>query len=248
MNSKDRLRHFAHEALTLFLALALLTFICRLWPILLLIILGIFVALIRLLFLSAKQPEQEQPVCVRPVTPVAPTMKNVIDLAYGVIVRRVTELVQRDYPEAKWKWESPQAKRHIEEGDDVFIILNRAGGYQRARVCIHNLKVLGLDFQTAPIPDPVADDRRDTSGAEETDTEPPQENYSLLAFEWAEANIVALNTRCNEAIGQGRTEILLEANELPVRESWEDVCEQLKREGLSDVEITSEGIKIHLMK
>ena len=55
MNDKNRQRHLAYEALVILGQLALLTFITRLWPILLLIILGIFVAALRLLFLSSKK-------------------------------------------------------------------------------------------------------------------------------------------------------------------------------------------------
>ena len=48
MKDKNFKRHMAYEALVLMGLLALLTFITRLWPILLLIILGIFVAALRL--------------------------------------------------------------------------------------------------------------------------------------------------------------------------------------------------------
>ena len=48
MNNKDRKRQIAYEVLMILVSLALLTFICRLWPILLLIILGIFVAAVSL--------------------------------------------------------------------------------------------------------------------------------------------------------------------------------------------------------
>mgnify|MGYP001852026024 FL=1 len=57
MNQKERLRRLAYDALILLGVLALITFICRLWPILLLILLGIFAAIIRLLFLSTKKVE-----------------------------------------------------------------------------------------------------------------------------------------------------------------------------------------------
>ena len=53
MTNKDWQRHMAYEALVMLGALALLLFMCRLWPILLLVILGIFVAMLRLLFLSS---------------------------------------------------------------------------------------------------------------------------------------------------------------------------------------------------
>ena len=52
MNKKEWKRRMAYEALILLGLLALLLFITRLWPILLLVILGIFVAALRLLFLS----------------------------------------------------------------------------------------------------------------------------------------------------------------------------------------------------
>ena len=53
MNNQDRKANLAYGALITLLALALLTFITRLWPILLLMILGVFAAALRLLFLSA---------------------------------------------------------------------------------------------------------------------------------------------------------------------------------------------------
>ena len=59
MNNPERKANLALDALVFLLALALLTFITRLWPILLLVILGIFAASLRLLFLSAKQTPKE---------------------------------------------------------------------------------------------------------------------------------------------------------------------------------------------
>ena len=62
MKDKEYKRHMAYEALVLLGLLALLTYITRLWPILLLIILGIFFATLRLLFLSSKKVEPLEPV------------------------------------------------------------------------------------------------------------------------------------------------------------------------------------------
>ena len=50
------------------------------------------------------------------------------------------------------------------------------------------------------------------------------ENYGLIAFQWVEAHVMELNDRCNEAIGEGLTEYLIPASELPVSESWEEIC------------------------
>ena len=49
MNNQERKANLAYGALITLLALALLCFITRLWPILLLVILGVFVAALRLL-------------------------------------------------------------------------------------------------------------------------------------------------------------------------------------------------------
>lgn len=243
MNKKDQKRHMAYEALVLLGMLALLTFICRLWPILLLIILGIFAAVMRLLFLSSRKIEVIVPLPLLPEPVKEATEKDVQVLAYSVILRRVTELVLSEYPEARWIWEAPNAERLIRENQEVFILLNRAGGYRRARVVIQNLQVVGIEYNPPAEEDAVLEPE---DNAPEPEEEPEVQNYELLAFEWADAHIFELNARCNEAIGENLSELILLAEELPVRESWADICQELIRAGLTDVQCVSEGIKINL--
>ena len=122
----------------------------------------------------------------------------------------------------------------------MFILLNRAGGFRRAHVVIQNLQVVTIEYNHAPANavDPDEDD---------TDTDEPQEeNFDLVAFEWAEAHIMELNKRCNEAIGEGMTEIILTSEELPVKESWPAICKQLMENGHDDVKCIPQGIKINL--
>ena len=244
MNKKDQKRHMAYEALVLLGMLALLTFICRLWPILLLIILGIFAAVIRLLFLSSRKIEVIVPFPLLPEPVKEATEKDVQVLAYSVILRRVTELVLSEYPEARWVWEAPNVEKLIRENQEVFILLNRAGGYRRAKVVIRNLQVVGIDYN------PQTEEEEATLEPEnnvpDSDEEPEVQNYELLAFEWADAHIFELNARCNEAIGENLSELILLAEELPVRESWADICRELIRAGLEDVQCVPEGIKINL--
>ena len=52
MKDKDYKRHVAYEVLVFLGLLAIFLYMTRLWPILLLVILGIFIAAIRLLFLT----------------------------------------------------------------------------------------------------------------------------------------------------------------------------------------------------
>lgn len=242
MKDKDFKRHIAYEALVILGQLALLTFICRLWPILLLIILGIFIAAIRLLFLSSREVEVIEPLPLLPEPVPEATEQDVRMLAYSVILRRVTELVASEYPEARWVWEAPNARQMIWENQKVCILLNRAGGYRRATVVIQNLQVLGIEYGFQEPEDYGSEDEN----LPVPDEEPETQNYELLAFEWADAHMMELNARCNEAIGEHLTELVLLAEELPVRESWEDVCEELKRAGLEDVVCITEGIKINL--
>ena len=243
MNKKDQKRHMAYEALVLLGMLALLTFICRLWPILLLIILGIFAAVIRLLFLTSIKIEVIVPLPLLPEPLKETTEKDVQVLAYSVILRRVTELVLSEYPEARWVWEAPNAEKLIQESQEVFILLNRAGGYRRAKVVIRNLQVVGIEYNPQVEENAVLEPE---DNAPEPEEEPEVQNYELLAFEWADAHIFELNARCNEAIGENLSELILLAEELPVRESWADICRELIRAGLTDVQCVSEGIKINL--
>lgn len=252
MKNKDWKRHIAYEALVILCMLGLLTFICRLWPILLLIILGIFMAAIRLLFLASKKVEILQPQLALPEPVREPTERDVRDMAYAVILRRITALVGEEHPDARWVWADPYAKKRIEQGDEVTIILNRAGGYRKAKVNIVNLQVKGLSYSFDPIPtsdytpNPPEPDP-DVDAEEETD-EKPAENYEYLAFEWVEAHIIELNERCNEAIGQSENELFLRSEELPVQESWPAICEELKRSDLTDVTFDENGIRINLMQ
>lgn len=241
MNNKDCQRKIASEVIRILEALAILTFVCRLWPILLLIILGIFIAALRLLFLSSKNVEAINPLPTLPVPTPEPTEKDLQKLAYSLILKRITEMILSEYPDARWVWEAPNSQKLIELGEDVYILLNRAGGYRRAKVILQNLQVIGLKYQDTE----KASNKPDES-PDDVEDDKPKENYELIAFEWTESHVFDLNTRCNDAIGNGLTEIILTADELPARESWQDICRELIHAGLDNVECVSEGIKINL--
>lgn len=238
---KDWKRHIAYEVLVILGMLTLLMFLCRLWLIIFLLILGIFITALRLLFLSPNRVEiiEPLPLPVLP-TPQEPTEQDVETIAYSVILRRITELVAASYPEARWIWEAPNAKELIEMGEDVFILLNRAGGFRRARVVIRNLQVVNIEYNCCTAK-PIVPEQDDTDTYDSK-----EENFDLVAFEWTDAHIMELNKRCNEAIGEGMTEIILTSEELPVKDSWSAVCKELEKNGIDDVKCISQGIKINL--
>ena len=247
--NKDFTRRMTHEALVILGVLAFFTFMFRLWPLLVLVIFCIIGAAIRLLFLKAKEATVQPTVEKHEEPQKPPTEKDVRDLAYSVILTRISDLISSEYPTAKWVWEKPNCRKMIECGDEVYILLSGAGGYRRAKVKIQNLQVVGLEYGT------TKQEEKPETVNEDEDTEDPETtgevipvNYELLAFEWAEAHVIELNDRCNEAIGQGKTELILMAEELPTRESWDNICTELGRAGLESVEVTDDGIKIILQQ
>ena len=237
-----------HEALIILGVLAFFTFMFRLWPLLVLVIFCIIGGAIRLLFLKAKDMTVQQAEEVKPEAPKpAPTEEDVRNLAYSVILTRITKIVSSEYPLAKWVWEKPNARKLIEEGNEVFILLSGAGGYRRARVKIQNLQVIGLDYVTATLPEKPKDET-DTNADDEEDenSEPIPVNYGLIAFEWVEAHVMELNDRINDAIAQGKSEYLIPEEELPVRDSWSSIIEELGRQDIENLVEDPHGIKINL--
>lgn len=248
MKNKEWKKHIAFEALLILTMILVLTFICRIWPILLLALIGIIIAAIRLLFLSSNKVEVVQPMLALPAPKQELSERDVRDMAYSVIMSRISLMVTASYPDARWIWAEPNARQRIENGEDVFILLNRAGGYRKAKVRIDNLQVqeiiYSFDAQEDPEEIPVEPeaDEPDSPGP----VEQPPENFELIAFEWVESHIIELNERCNEAIGQGKNVVVLTAEELPDAKSWEAICEELIRAELTDVVCGPDGIIINL--
>jgi hypothetical protein len=171
-----------------------------------------------------------QPTCQPP--PPIPRPETEADLlrrAFGLIQRRITEHLAGYYPDARWVWETPNPQAHIAEGEPVHILLNRAGGYQRAEVRIHQLQFRGLKFCTLEQPE------------EPLPPEPDNTDFSFLAYEWVEAHLALLN-ECIE----GKTELHLEADELPDPASWPEICAELMRNGFGEAVVTATGITLKI--
>ena len=126
MNDKNRQRHIAYEVLVILGQLALLTYITRLWPILLLVILGIFIAALRLLFLSSQKVEPVRPLPTLPPPQQPPTEKDLQSAAYTIVQCRITQILSAKFPEARWVWENPRAIEDILAGNPIYVLLNRA--------------------------------------------------------------------------------------------------------------------------
>lgn len=250
MNNQERKANLAYGALITLLALALLCFITRLWPILLLVILGVFVAALRLLFVSAKPAarQETQPEPVQPPRAAEPE-PDLESIVFANVCARVTALVRNRFPNANWIWESSDARWRILNGETVGILLNQAGGFRRGEVRMNLYRVDDVVFpQPKPQPAPEQDEPEPAPADEEQPApEPPApENYELMAFEWVEAHILELNNRCNEAIGNKRSTVLIKPEELPKPESWPAICAELAKQDIANTACRPEGIWIQL--
>lgn len=248
MYDKDKQRHIAYEALVIMGCLALLLFIIRLWPILLLVILGLFIGLMRLLFLSSQQVERMEPMPLLLPEPKEPTAQDMETIAFGLAQKRIAELVTARYPEARWVWETRTPKEDILAGQPVFILLNKAGGYRKGQVILQNLQVCDVvipPITQAPDPNQNPETDDDDPQPEAPKEEPLPVNYELIAFEWVDAHILELNSRCNEALAQGREVLLIDPKELPEKESWQDICSSLLQNGMERAECMDDGIQIY---
>ncbi len=253
MFDKELKRRLVHEILIFLALMALLFLIIQIWaPLLLMIPVILFVGFLLLVLL--KRPEKadtEKPPAAPAAQPRPETEKDVLRRAYSVIQRRITEDVEALYPAARWQWVTPNAMVRIETDDPIAIILSGAGGYRKASVRIHNLAYKGLLFETVTEPATLAhsdegarsltiNSSEDIVSDESSEYE-SSPSYEYLAFEW-----VDLNGRANEAIGRGQSTLLIPETELPHKDSWPAICNQLVASDFLEAVPYPDGIHISL--
>lgn len=219
--------------------LAGLLFVFRFWIGVLIAFLGLIALTVAFFVLAVKQRHEQ------PIVQTAPPKETEEEAAeYFAVLNTVTKLVQSEHPNAKWVWAQPDTRQRLKTGEDVFILLNGAGGYKRAHVLFEDGNAVALEYcrklqsNAAAVPEPTP--------VEGGMGEQPAKDYDLLAYEWVEAHIQTLNEQCNDALGQGKHELLLPAETLPTRASWVSICRELGRNDLCNTECVPEGIKINL--
>ena len=234
------MRNFHLSKCDVFIAvICFFLFMFRLWPLIILAVpIGLVILAIRALFpkksvaVSGKQQEESK-------------INNEIDcdewgMRYEQAKEKISSLVQEKYPSAQWVWESSKWKFEFQSGADLYIRLNKEGGYKRVKVIMQDWCVQGMEIieSQAPTAD-KADPKKITAK--------PKDDSARVAYEWVETHLLELNERCNEIIGQGNDELTLQASELPEERYWNAITQELIKAGLDQVEILSgEGIKIIL--
>ena len=205
------------------------------------LLLGPAPVLIILLVQRARRPKYVSvplPINRAPLMPVE-TEQSLKRKAFSLLQQRITDSLCGCYPEARWIWETPTPLVDIIAGKRVYIMLNRAGGFRKAEVVVHQIQFVKLCFDTVPPPRPHTDIPTDdaTENSGKTD-------YSLLAFDWVFANTIMLNNMSNDAIGTGKSSFVVTASTLPVREGWEDICAELELNGFAKATVIEDGIEI----
>lgn len=261
MTNKELKRHMAYEALVILGMLALLLYVCRLWPILLLVILGIFAAALRLVFLSSPKVQPirpEQPTSVAPAPQQAVTNReaeNTEDAqSFGDLQTQITRWVRQEYPDARWVWKCPDAKARFQRGEELAILLNRAGGYREAVIHLQGKRIFEIQYLCAPAEKPQLEEpafpqeEQPTMEEAASQPEPSQpEDYSLAAFEWVESHLAELNGLYNECVAQKQDSLLLTGGDLPEPAAWPALCQELLRNGLS-CHMEEEGVRIQITR
>lgn len=231
---KDNSFRSANDTLVCTGIICFFLFVFRLWPLVLLVLfVGLFLTGKRLFeSLKTKPNNQELPLETRVQAPVFEKTD------YDFIVEQVSFYINDVYPNAKWVWEKPNAWTQIQSGEDVYVRLNKAGGYNKVKVCITDKGVTGIEVMSST---------GDPTDAASVEVESEKDDSERVAFEWVDSHIAELNEKCNDVIGQGNNELILAVSDLPEEKYWEGIREELVKAGLENVEIIPEkGIKIKL--
>jgi hypothetical protein len=141
------------------------------------------------------------------------------------------------------------AIERLATGLPLTIALNRAGGFKIATVQVHNLQFRGIVYHTVDTPEepPFDSNEVDNSVPDNvTSAESETTDYSALAFEWVESNLLRLNELCNTAIAANDLTMLIATDTLPNRDSWTDICNELTRNGFNEAVPLVNGIQVTL--
>ncbi len=235
-----------HDVLTIIALMAGMVFVLRMWPILLLMLIGVFGYALWLLFHLEKTPAAtEMPPLL--ALPEPASEESMLTTAFALIQRRITEQVAARYPNAKWVWDVADARSRFAQGEPLSIMLGHAGGYQRAVVQVSNLQFAALSYISADRTDRTStEEEEETTETQEPASEQESVDYGLLAFEWVEANLQELNIRCNEVIAQGQDGFRILAAQLPHGDSWQSICQELLRNGFVSAEPLADGIQVQI--
>ena len=128
-------KHLLNDIIIVIMLLAALLTIIRLWPLLLLLLIGLIAYALWVLFQTARQPPEPLLMLPAPVS-----QRSIMTSAFGLLQHRISEQVNLQYPNARWVWSVSDAFNRFTEGQALSILLNGAGGSRKATVQISHSK------------------------------------------------------------------------------------------------------------
>ena len=209
-------------------AFALIAFALRAWPVLMLLLIVLAGAGLYWCWLWIFDETQEPS---RNSLPHLPATQS----SYIQLCETVNKEILRIFPHAKWVWLTPCPMAAMWDNDFLSIRLYGAFGHNKAVVHLvdgefHRLQI--TNERTSPA----------TGAIQDT---PTSTDYSLMAYQWVESQIVLLNESCNNAIAEKRDSLYLIPEYLPGKQSWPDISKALDEQGFTN-EVTENGILLHL--
>ena len=240
----DKKKHLLNDIVVVIMLLAALLTIVRLWPLLLLLLIGLIAYALWVLFHVARQPVKTE-LAPLPMLPAPVTEQSLLSAAFGLLQRKITEQVVIRYPDARWVWSMSNAFDQFAAGQPLTILLNSAGGYQKATVWVKDLQFAGLVY-TSVSGSSAGHSGDQTAEPEEPSAEQKEVDYGLLSFEWVEANMQRLNALNNEAVAAGQDGFRISAEELPHGDSWPTLRAELVRNGFTAAEPMADGIHVEM--
>lgn len=146
----DKKKHLLNDIVVVIMLLAALLTIVRLWPLLLLLLIGLIAYALWVLFHVARHPVKTE-LAPLPMLPAPVTEQSLLSAAFGLLQRKITEQVVIRYPDARWVWGASNTFDQFAAGQPLTILLNSAGGYQKATVWVKDLQFAGLVYTSVSI-------------------------------------------------------------------------------------------------
>ena len=113
----DKKKHLLNDIVVVIMLLAALLSIVRLWPLLLLLLIGLIAYALWVLFHVARHPVKTE-LAPLPMLPAPVTEQSLLSAAFGLLQRKITEQVVIRYPDARWVWGASNTFDQFAAGQD----------------------------------------------------------------------------------------------------------------------------------
>lgn len=246
MKTSEKTNQYIAEGILLLVAVFLVVLAMRWWPIVLVLFLCIIAAIMRYIFCPTREETgpatQTTNINIGRLTvvngkttemlPFEPSEKEIVKVAFGVLLGRITEALCMKHPLGKWQWVDSNPLQKIKNGEPVFIALRNCEGLSKAEVIVKNLQFQELRYDRIASIEAATtkpdNEKNLILSAKDEKVDKKAINYSRLAYDWVSENIKKIIALAGEVEIDKDNQTLIPAEMLPEpKESWFDVCDVL---------------------